>query len=163
MKRFKKGDIICGNNSSNTYSITSKNNEFVGEVIKYLDQEIIQVKLISCNNNPRGSKIFGVRERCFELLPEIKDIKKRKHIPIDIIVEGDTIKSIYDNNIGTAKKNPIDSFDINFGIILSTMRALGMSKRLIEDFIDVYFKDKRFLENCTSEELINELSRRIKE
>lgn len=162
MRRFKEGDIICGNNSSNIYSITSKDNEFVGEVIKYLDWETIQVKLISCNNNPKGSKIFNVRAFCFDILPnEMKDIKKREHIPIDIIVEGNTIKSIYNNNIGEAKKNPIDSFDINFGIILSTMRSLKMSERLIDDFINIYYKDKRFLEDCSSEELINEISKRL--
>ena len=162
MRRFKEGDIICGNNSCNIYSITSKDNKFVGEVIKYLDWETIQVKLISCNNNPKGSKIFNVRAFCFDILPnEMKDIKKRKHIPIDIIVEGNTIKSICNNNIGISKTNPADSFDINFGIILSTMRALGMSKRLIEDFISIYYKDRRFLEDCTSEELINEISKRL--
>ena len=78
MSKFKVGDIIVGREGSNTYCVTSKENDFVGRIIeidtKCIDDKTIRVEVIKCKDKDYIGYRYWVDPNKFEL----KVTKKKK-------------------------------------------------------------------------------------
>lgn len=88
MNKFKIGDIVVGNDSSNQYYITCKNNNFVGKVVSSCDK-FIYVKVLSIDENfsQYVGEIFPVEDNCFELKKEEEKEQFDNLISLNEVIE----------------------------------------------------------------------------
>lgn len=88
MNKFKIGDIVVGNDSSNQYYITCKNNNFVGKVVSPDGQYThIEVLDIDKNFSQHVGEVYIVDDNCFELKKEEEKEQFDNLISLNIVIE----------------------------------------------------------------------------
>ena len=85
MSKFKIGDIIVGEESSNIYSWTCKKSNFVGQVLDLYGEGTIAVKVIESDHTIIGKVFSCVNSEHFKLK------EKRKKINKKLLQKGDKI------------------------------------------------------------------------
>lgn len=88
MNKFKIGDIVVGNDSSNQCYITCKNNNFVGEVVSSGEQFIhVEVLDIDKNFSQYIGEVFIVDYSWFELKKEEEKEQFDNLISLNEVIE----------------------------------------------------------------------------
>ena len=88
MNKFKIGDIVVGNDSSNQCYITCKNNNFVGKVVSSCNQFIhVEVLDIDKNFSQYVGEVFIVDYNWFELKKEEEKKQFDNLISLNEVIE----------------------------------------------------------------------------
>ena len=161
-RKFNVGDIIVGNDSSTRYTYTSKDMNFEGKVIANCSCGDIRVEILKCRDEYEVGNIFEVKESCFDLKKQLIGTNKkgRANLELDVLINNETTKVVFNDKVGVARKKDEDSCDYRLGIILATMRALEVDEDVIQKTIDVWFNENP-LKDFTTKELLDEISERI--
>ena len=94
----------------------------------------------------------------FEKVEEYKPIFDE----IEISCCGKATIAMYNDRVGKSYRGKDDKEDRKVGILIATMRALGFKKKTVDRVVDVLFDDIKELKDYTTEELLKEISNRIK-
>lgn len=124
---FKVGDVIRPVGKNN-YTITTRSNNYIGEVIKVMEDEV-EVKTISCESVRKGT--YTVLSKYFELCETRNPEKLNKTMEID------EIKKIDKSVLAEANKEVLEEIDNELKVIAKKkLRELYDKKKLAEQKSD---------------------------
>ena len=137
----KIGQIVIANDKSNDrYSITNLDNDFKGKIVKFQGNCIAIEQINSKYHKEDNGVVWSNLDPNYFDLIEDKENKEK----LDLCVERCGKKLILKYNgkvLATAKCNPNDEFDEEFGIALALTRALKKMKTTREIIITERVED----------------------
>lgn len=158
--KFKVGDKVRLKKDCKQSFVIKNNNSGIKDLLK--EYENFTISYVDPLYNIIGLKETGVwlwGDYWFEKAEE-----KPKPVFDDIKLsycEGATVAT-HNGKIGMAFRSRHDKEDRKIGILIATMRALGFKKKTVDRVVDVLFDDIKELKDYTTEELLKEISNRIK-
>lgn len=121
---------------------------------EYEDGVVIR---IDSNNNAHKFWKVGLNGK-YEIL---KRANNKKYIELDVLIDDKKTKVITKDSVGVARCKQGDRFIEAYGIIIAIANAYNISKEKRAALVDALYNDVKSLKDYSSEELLNELKKRI--